>query len=551
MLIAFADNALLQRIMSLYSCRAALCVGVDHTGDLVNRVGRVFIFISFPAGLELRRTLTLLRLFTSRPANSFYFPVTAPSWSVPRFSSTLPFLRLFSVHRASVSSDYSTLDICLGPLVTVRCARRESLPLGRAGWGTGDVTTTAPPHTKKKWRGKGGWSSVELFVFHSKSLVVRCVMHVEALIGPFIFPGRLTGVVYLQFLQEELPLLLEDIPSRRHYTIPDSVKLVQGNSIACEHSSSLYAILSQPIDNKEPHIHTRTGLQGLQQSNVISCRRTTLVEKMQRPMTTSRVISTPSVQLYNYDDSSAAYLSSLELKTSYVAGKGCMGLVLTIPEERRMISGGGHMISFTIVEQIVEQDELESTAISALGQSYGTTSERPGSKKGDSLQRFAMAAVIRVSVASVMAFLALYGQISYQANHIAVSLCTALPVATTLNELVKNLNGRLHLDYASWLDYSPPILANRARFPAGSLPNFRMCESYRWSAVFIGDLLFPPPPFPSAAAPFSPHFTCIGSKDLDVTSDSEFETKLVEHTSSWHEDQQTTGTPPHQYFSIG
>jgi hypothetical protein len=25
------------------------------------------------------------------------------------------------------------------------------------------------------------------------------------LIGPFIFPGRLTGAVYLQFLQEELP----------------------------------------------------------------------------------------------------------------------------------------------------------------------------------------------------------------------------------------------------------------------------------------------------------------------------------------------------------
>ena len=32
------------------------------------------------------------------------------------------------------------------------------------------------------------------------------------LIGPFIFEGRLTGQRYLQFLQEELPPLLEDLP---------------------------------------------------------------------------------------------------------------------------------------------------------------------------------------------------------------------------------------------------------------------------------------------------------------------------------------------------
>ena len=32
------------------------------------------------------------------------------------------------------------------------------------------------------------------------------------LIGPFILEGRLTGEVYLRFLQEELPQLLEDVP---------------------------------------------------------------------------------------------------------------------------------------------------------------------------------------------------------------------------------------------------------------------------------------------------------------------------------------------------
>jgi hypothetical protein len=34
------------------------------------------------------------------------------------------------------------------------------------------------------------------------------LMVYDQLIGPFVFPGRLTGAVYLQFLQE-LPQLLE------------------------------------------------------------------------------------------------------------------------------------------------------------------------------------------------------------------------------------------------------------------------------------------------------------------------------------------------------
>ena len=34
----------------------------------------------------------------------------------------------------------------------------------------------------------------------------------DQLIGPFVLEGRLTGEVYLRFLQEELPRLLEDVP---------------------------------------------------------------------------------------------------------------------------------------------------------------------------------------------------------------------------------------------------------------------------------------------------------------------------------------------------
>lgn len=41
---------------------------------------------------------------------------------------------------------------------------------------------------------------------------VWCGIIHNQLIGPFIFQERLTGEAYLQFLQEELPTLLEDVP---------------------------------------------------------------------------------------------------------------------------------------------------------------------------------------------------------------------------------------------------------------------------------------------------------------------------------------------------
>jgi len=41
----------------------------------------------------------------------------------------------------------------------------------------------------------------------------------DQLIGPFILEGRLTGESYLQFLQEELPRLLEDVPLNKRSRI--------------------------------------------------------------------------------------------------------------------------------------------------------------------------------------------------------------------------------------------------------------------------------------------------------------------------------------------
>ncbi|KAJ8871287.1 hypothetical protein PR048_027595 [Dryococelus australis] len=65
-------------------------------------------------------------------------------------------------------------------------------------------------------------------------------------------------------------------------------------------------------------------------------------------------------------------------------------------------------------------------------------------------------------------------------------------------------------------DCLPPTKANRVKFPAGSLPDFRTCY-VTVQRIFSTDLPFPSP-LHSSAAPYSPHFTLIGSQDLAVMS---------------------------------
>ncbi|KAJ8866792.1 hypothetical protein PR048_032653 [Dryococelus australis] len=62
-------------------------------------------------------------------------------------------------------------------------------------------------------------------------------------------------------------------------------------------------------------------------------------------------------------------------------------------------------------------------------------------------------------------------------------------------------------------DQSPPNLANRFRFPAGSLPDFRKWESCR--TMPLRDR-FPGRISRSGTAPYPHHFTLIGSRDLDT-----------------------------------
>ncbi|KAJ8877457.1 hypothetical protein PR048_021912 [Dryococelus australis] len=70
---------------------------------------------------------------------------------------------------------------------------------------------------------------------------------------------------------------------------------------------------------------------------------------------------------------------------------------------------------------------------------------------------------------------------------------------------------------ANCIDHSPSTKANRVKFPAGPLPDFRKWESCRTMPGFLGDLLLPTS-LHSGAAPYLPRFTIIDSQDFDVKS---------------------------------
>ncbi|KAJ8898015.1 hypothetical protein PR048_003375 [Dryococelus australis] len=85
------------------------------------------------------------------------------------------------------------------------------------------------------------------------------------------------------------------------------------------------------------------------------------------------------------------------------------------------------------------------------------------------------------------------------------------------------------------LDCSPPTKTNRVQYPACSLRIFvsgNRSGRCLWSVGFLGDLPFPPPPFHSGAAPYSPRFTPIGSKHLDVKIRPNLCTHSLAHTTA-------------------
>lgn len=71
------------------------------------------------------------------------------------------------------------------------------------------VTNT---HNDHWWAKENPHQTVESNFQHRFSVNVWCGIVDDLLLGPFIFEGRLTGDVYHDFLRDELPLLLTEVP---------------------------------------------------------------------------------------------------------------------------------------------------------------------------------------------------------------------------------------------------------------------------------------------------------------------------------------------------
>jgi len=67
-------------------------------------------------------------------------------------------------------------------------------------------------HNSHVWADENHHATVENKFQLRFSVNVWCAVLDDQLICPFILEGCLTGEVYLKFLQEELPQLLEDVP---------------------------------------------------------------------------------------------------------------------------------------------------------------------------------------------------------------------------------------------------------------------------------------------------------------------------------------------------
>jgi len=67
-------------------------------------------------------------------------------------------------------------------------------------------------HNSHRWSDKNPHAIVERNSQHHFSVNVWCGVIDNYLIGPAVLLNRLTGRMYVDFLQNELPLLLEEVP---------------------------------------------------------------------------------------------------------------------------------------------------------------------------------------------------------------------------------------------------------------------------------------------------------------------------------------------------
>jgi hypothetical protein len=71
------------------------------------------------------------------------------------------------------------------------------------------VNNTRNSHLWDRYNPRG---NVESHYQHLFAVNVRCVVIGDQLIGPYTFPQSLTGDIYANVLQDELPALLENVP---------------------------------------------------------------------------------------------------------------------------------------------------------------------------------------------------------------------------------------------------------------------------------------------------------------------------------------------------
>ena len=70
-------------------------------------------------------------------------------------------------------------------------------------------------HNMHNWSDSNPHATTESNFQHRFNVNVWCGMLYDQVIGPFVFEGRLNGQLYLQFLSEELPQLMENVPLAR------------------------------------------------------------------------------------------------------------------------------------------------------------------------------------------------------------------------------------------------------------------------------------------------------------------------------------------------
>jgi len=111
------------------------------------------------------------------------------------------------VHRLEEGDEARQLDLCWWIIANCRLIPFILLT-DEASFTRDDINNT---HNSHQWSDKNAHAIVEKNSQHRFSVNVWCGVIDNHLIGPAVLLNRLTGHTYVDFLQNELPLLLEEV----------------------------------------------------------------------------------------------------------------------------------------------------------------------------------------------------------------------------------------------------------------------------------------------------------------------------------------------------